>query len=217
MTYIFFGEKTSNKALGCCGIIIAGFLLGIDQENGLGSLSLEGVFFGISASLFVALNAIYTKKSLNFVENNIWKLTMYNNVNACVIFIPFIFIFGEQNQVFDFPLIFDSFFWFTMVIGGVLGFSMGYVTSLQIQATSPLTHNVSGTAKAYAQTLLGVFYFNEIKTLLWWASNLFVLVGAALYSHVRNQEMKANHRDSLEVPLKDSGINKLENEDQQNN
>lgn len=214
LTFIFFGEKTSHKALGCCGIIIMGFLLGIDQEKGLGSLSLAGVFFGISASLFVALNAIYTKKSLNFVENNIWKLTMYNNINACIIFIPFILLFGEQNEIFSFPLLFDSFFWFTMVVGGVLGFSMGYVTSLQIQATSPLTHNVSGTAKAYAQTLLGVFYFNEVKTFLWWTSNAFVLLGAALYSQVRNQEMKARHRESLENPQKDQGINKNQNEEE---
>jgi len=80
---------------------------------------------------------------------------------------------------------------------------MGYVTSLQIQATSPLTHNVSGTAKAYAQTLLGVMYYNEVKTMLWWISNGFVLIGAAAYSHVRNQEMKEKHKaQSLESPVK---------------
>ena len=62
-----------------------------------------------------------------------------------------------------------------------------------IKVTSPLTHNVSGTAKAYAQTLIAVFYYNEIKSLLWWMSNLLVLLGAALYSHVRNQEMKTKH------------------------
>ncbi|CAF0984229.1 unnamed protein product, partial [Brachionus calyciflorus] len=43
---------------------------------------------------------------------------------------------------------------------------------------------------------------------LWWISNLFVLIGAALYSHVRGQEMKARHKQSLETPqTKDSGIN----------
>ena len=36
LTYYFFGEKTSRNAIVCCGIIIAGFLLGIDQEKGLG-------------------------------------------------------------------------------------------------------------------------------------------------------------------------------------
>ncbi len=143
-----------------------------------------GVFYGIMGSLFVALNAIYTKKSLSAVDNNIWKLTMYNNFNACIIFIPFIVVFGEVSEIFYFPKLFDYYFVFAMTVSGILGFSMGYVTSLQIQATSPLTHNVSGTAKAYAQTLLGVMYYDEVKTLLWWLSNGFVLIGAALYSHV---------------------------------
>lgn len=130
---MFFGEKTSTKALGCCAIIIVGFFLGIDQENGLGSLTFYGVFFGVMASAFVALNAIYTKKSLPMVDNNIWKLTMYNNFNACVLFIPFILFFGEHNEVINFPKLFDTYFWFAMTVSGVLGFSMSYVTSLQIQ------------------------------------------------------------------------------------
>jgi GDP-fucose transporter C1 len=117
--------------------------------------------------------------------------------------LPFIFLFGEYSEIVNFPKIFDLYFWFAMSISGILGFSMGYVTSLQIQATSPLTHNVSGTAKAYAQTLLGVMYYNEVKTMLWWISNGFVLIGAAAYSHVRNQEMKQKHKaQSLENPVK---------------
>ncbi len=35
-SYLMLGQKTSYKALGCCGLIIAGFFLGIDQENALG-------------------------------------------------------------------------------------------------------------------------------------------------------------------------------------
>jgi GDP-fucose transporter C1 len=37
LTYLFFGERTSMKAMFCCLMIIAGFLLGIDQEKGLGT------------------------------------------------------------------------------------------------------------------------------------------------------------------------------------
>lgn len=65
-----------------------------------------------------------------------------------------------------------------------------------LKVTSPLTHNVSGTAKAYAQTVMAVFYYNEIKSMLWWLSNLLVLIGAALYSQVRTQEMKERHNRS---------------------
>lgn len=207
LTYWFFGEKTSQKALGCCGIIIVGFFLGIDQEKGLGGVTFFGVFFGVMGSLFVALNAIYTKKSLKLVDDNIWKLTMYNNFNACFIFLPFILIFGEGAEIISFPKLFDPSFVFSMSISGVLGFSMGYVTSLQIKATSPLTHNVSGTAKAYAQTLLGVMFYSEVKTMLWWLSNCFVLLGAACYSQVRRQEMNEKNKQSMSLPEKQPGIN----------
>ncbi len=94
-----------------------------------------------------------------------------------------------------------------MTISGILGFSMGYVTSLQIKATSPLTHNVSGTAKAYAQTLLGVMYYSEIKTMLWWLSNCLVLLGAALYTQVRRSEMEADRKEKMmTLPEKLPGI-----------
>jgi GDP-fucose transporter C1 len=158
-----------------------------------------GVVFGILASFFVALNSIYTKKSLNAVDDNVWKLTLYNNLNACVIFVPMIFFFGEHQVIVDFEYLISPYFWFAMFLGGFLGFSMGYVTGLQIQVTSPLTHNVSGTAKAYVQTLIGVFIYNEIKTLLWWLSNLLVLIGAGLYTHVRSIEMKDKHSRSKPV------------------
>jgi len=42
----------------------------------------------------VALNAIYIKKILPRMDDNIWKLTYYNNVNASILFIPLI-IFTE--------------------------------------------------------------------------------------------------------------------------
>jgi GDP-fucose transporter C1 len=157
------------------------------------------------ASLFVAVNAIYTKKSLKLVEDNIWKLALYNNFNACVIFLPFIFLFDEHTEIYNFPKLFNSYFWFAMSVSGVLGFSMGYVTSLQIQVTSPLTHNVSGTAKAYAQTLLGVFYYSEVKTTLWWLSNVLVLSGAALYSQVRGQEMREAKKQQSASALLEAG------------
>ena len=47
-----------------------------------------GVIYGVLASLCVALNAIYTKRSLGAVGDSIWRLTMYNNLNAVFLFLP---------------------------------------------------------------------------------------------------------------------------------
>lgn len=38
-----------------------------------------------------------------------------------------------------------------MTISGIMGYGIGLVTVLQVKATSPLTHNISGTAKAAVQ------------------------------------------------------------------
>ncbi len=128
-----------------------------------GTLSMFGAFCGVASSIFVALNAIYTTRCLPCVDNNVWRLCLYNNFNACILFLPFMFIFGELSPVLNYSKLFNLPFWFAMTMAGVLGFSMGYVTGYQIQMTSPLTHNVSGTAKSYVQTLLAVIAYTEVK------------------------------------------------------
>nr|CAG4640956.1 EOG090X081X [Eulimnadia texana] len=88
MTWIILGEKTSMQAILCCGVIVGGFWLGVDQEGVAGSLSVVGTVFGALASLFVSLNSIYTKKVLPHVNQSIWLLGYYNNLNACLLFLP---------------------------------------------------------------------------------------------------------------------------------
>ena len=70
-----FTTSAFFRALICCGVIIFGFWLGVDQElvfssdptwnsteEGGSSVSFWGIFFGVTSSFFVAANAIYTKK-----------------------------------------------------------------------------------------------------------------------------------------------------------
>ncbi|KAK1798608.1 hypothetical protein P4O66_006900 [Electrophorus voltai] len=190
LSYVILKQTTSLYALLCCGVILGGFWLGVDQEGEAGSLSWSGVIFGVIASACVSLNAIYTKKVMPVVDGSIWKLSYYNNLNACVLFIPLLVLFGELGHVAGFSRLGDLHFWGMMVIGGMFGFAIGYVTGLQIKYTSPLTHNVSGTAKACAQTVLAVAYYATSKSLLWWTSNLMVLGGSFAYTWVKGLEMK---------------------------
>ena len=79
LTYFILGQRTSLSAIICCGVIVAGFYLGVDQvttvitnnsvyhgyrlqEDQAGSFSLSGTVYGVLASLFVSLFSIYTKK-----------------------------------------------------------------------------------------------------------------------------------------------------------
>lgn len=196
LTYFILGQRTSLSAIICCGVIVAGFYLGVDQEDQAGSFSLSGTVYGVLASLFVSLFSIYTKKVMPAVEGNIWSLTFYNNVNACALFIPLMLVFGELPVITSFDHLADTHFWFLMTVGGLFGFAIGYVTGLQIKVTSPLTHNISGTAKAAAQTVLATQWFNETKSMLWWTSNLVVLGGSMAYTRVRQQEMKVASQEA---------------------
>ena len=59
----------------------------------------------------------------------------------------------------------------------------------EFQVTSPLTHNISGTAKAAAQTVIAVAVNQEVKNFWWWISNLVVLGSSAAYARVKSLEM----------------------------
>ncbi|CAH2325882.1 GDP-fucose transporter 1 isoform X1 [Pelobates cultripes] len=190
LSYLLLKQTTSLYALLSCGVILGGFCLGIDQEGQGGKLSWVGIFFGVLASACVSLNAIYTKKVLPAVDGSIWRLTFYNNVNACFLFLPLLVIFGDIGKLITFDKLTDVYFWSMMTLGGLFGFAIGYVTGLQIKFTSPLTHNISGTAKACAQTVLAVFFSEQSKSFLWWTSNIMVLGGSFCYTWVKGLEMK---------------------------
>ncbi|KAF4083549.1 hypothetical protein AMELA_G00143230 [Ameiurus melas] len=151
LSYVILKQTTSLYAMLCCGVILGGFWLGVDQEDAAGSLSWIGVVYGVLASACVSLNAIFTKKVMPVVDGSIWTLSYYNNLNACVLFLPLITIFGELPRVFSFSRASDGHFWGMMVLGGFCGFAIGYVTGLQIKFTSPLTHNVSGERRRRAR------------------------------------------------------------------
>ena len=85
------------------------------------SFSFSGVVYGLLASAFVALNSIYTSrtlKSCEYVQNNVWRLALFNNANGVLLFLPLILLTGELPAVYFFPLLFDVYFWFVMVISG---------------------------------------------------------------------------------------------------
>ncbi len=129
-------------------IVILGFVLGI---NGEVNFSLVGTTSGVLSSVFVSLNSIYTSKVLPKVDNDKSLLLYYNNFNASLLFLPLIFMLEGHIILDNIAKFGSSFFWACMILAGVMGFAIGLVTVMQVKATSPLTHNISGTAKAAVQ------------------------------------------------------------------
>jgi GDP-fucose transporter C1 len=80
--------------------------------------------------------------------------------------------------------------------------------------TSPLTHNISGTAKAAAQTVLATQVNFEAKSFWWWVSNAVVLFGSAAYARVRQLEMATNNqKEILPSSTKNGGTASLDEKD----
>ncbi|XP_055905394.1 GDP-fucose transporter 1 [Eupeodes corollae] len=196
LSYIVLKQKTSFKSILCCAAIVLGFFLGVDQESLTDNFSWLGTFYGVVASLSVSMFSIYTKKALPLVNQEIWLLSYYNNFYSSILFLPLIIINGELNAIITYAHLFSGWFISVMIVGGIFGFAIGYVTSLQIKVTSPLTHNISGTAKACTQTIIATQWFNETKSFLWWISNGIVLLGSASYARVKQVEMEQQHNRS---------------------
>jgi GDP-fucose transporter C1 len=192
LTYAMLGEATSPRVLLTLGVVVLGFFLGSASEV---RFSWLGSLFGVTSSLFVALNGIYNKKAMPDVGGNVWRLSLYTNVSASVIFLPLILLTGEGAVIAAHAhQLRSAFFWFTMLVGGAFGFAIGIVTSMQIAVTSPLTHNISGTAKACVQTILALVIWGNPTNAANMAGTALVLLGSCAYSYVRNEEMVAERK-----------------------
>jgi GDP-fucose transporter C1 len=165
------------------------------------NFSLKGTIAGICSSLFVSLNSIFTKKVLPAVDDNHWKLTFYNNVNACFLFIPLMMyyegdiIMGAVNDQ-----LVSAAFWSAMMVAGFFGFSIGIVTVLQIKATSPLSHNISGTAKAAVQSMMAFYIWGNKPTVMGILGIFTVLGGSLLYTLVKMGESKQSMASAAASP-----------------
>lgn len=181
-TYYVLGKATDGYSLATLIVVIFGFYIGIDGEL---DFSLFGTAAGVIASIFVALNGIYTSKALEAVGGNKSVLLFYNNVNACILFTPLVFIFEFRVLMEHKDTLLSLTFWLCMTICGVFGFSIGLVTTYQIQATSPLSHNISGTAKAAAQSLLAFYIWGNQATFKGVLGILMTILGSGLYALVQ--------------------------------
>lgn len=188
-SFTMLGISSSPKTLFCLSIVIVGFFIGSQGEL---NFSMKGTIAGICSSLFVSLNSIFTKKILPVVDDNHWRLTYYNNINATLLFIPLI-VFFEKDVLFEAVnnQLISPIFWTAMCVAGFFGFSIGIVTVLQIKATSPLTHNISGTAKAAVQSMMAFYIWGNEPTLLGVIGIFTVLGGSLIYTFVKMSESKA--------------------------
>jgi len=187
LTYYILNKVTSKSAIGCCLMIIFGYILGVQSEV---HFSMIGVFFGVLASIHVALNSIFAKKMLSEVVNESPELLMwYNNINGIII-LPILALFCSDElttlrQPEAWEAVTSRNFWMMILFTGFFGFLIGYASYIQVLYTSPLTHNVSGTAKAAFQTILAFWIYGNPTNMQNIISVAVVLLSSFAYARVK--------------------------------
>mmetsp|Transcript_18966 Transcript_18966/g.42222 ORF Transcript_18966/g.42222 Transcript_18966/m.42222 type:complete len:326 (+) Transcript_18966:131-1108(+) len=181
-TYALMGKTTSLLTCSTLLVVIVGFGVGIQGEI---DFSLVGTAAGVLSSVFVSLNSIYTSKMLPAVDNDKSKLLFYNNLNAALLFLPLIGLFEAQVILESKDKLMSVFFWASMSVTGAMGFAIGLVTVMQVKATSPLTHNISGTAKAAVQSLMAFYIWGNEATFKGIMGIALVIFGSGLYTWVQ--------------------------------
>lgn len=182
--FIFLRQTTGFNTLLTLVVIIVGFVIGIDGEI---DFNLIGTVAGVASSVFVSLNAIFVKRMLPQVGGDNNALQFYNNLNATFLFFPLIAIFELDVLAQNLDKLMSPFFWTCMTVTGLFGYAIGVVTMMQIQATSPLTHNISGTAKAAVQSIMAFYIWGNQATFKGISGIFLVLFGSFLYGVVQSR------------------------------
>jgi len=197
-TYLILGQSTSQKAINASAVVMLGFLVG---SLGEARFSWLGVIFGIISSAFVSLYSIYVKKIMAVVNNDQWRLLIYNTILSIILMFPTIFIAGEMKGLRETELLYDLGTWISMTITGIFGFLINIAVFLQIKYTSPLTNNISGTLKACLQTVFAILVYRNPITFVNAIGIILVIAGSFWYSQIRYAEMKDNQRKEPPTPL----------------
>ena len=131
---------------------------------------------------------------------------------------------GDPATIFNYKRLTHIYFWFILGVVGFLGFLTSLSSTWEIQVifkiylnnrswkyfyfqlTSPLTHGISGSAKTSLQTSFTVLKKGELKSPLWWASNLTVAVGTIAFALIKRNRMKRKLYEQVSFVLKSSYV-----------
>jgi solute carrier family 35 (GDP-fucose transporter), member C1 len=191
--YLYFHTSTSRKSIMCCVVIVIGYIISVDGEV---NFSLTGVIFGLASSVFVSLYSIQVKRVLPAVDGNTWRLMIYNNMNALLVMPVVIVLSGELTSLQESFVVQTNYFWVVTAVTGSFGFLINIASFMQISHTGALTHNVSGTAKACVQTVLGVMIWQNPISFKAGIGTFITIAGCALYSFIRITESSKNKTDA---------------------
>ncbi|PAA49894.1 hypothetical protein BOX15_Mlig002429g1 [Macrostomum lignano] len=196
-TYWLLSSPVRRSSLACCGVVIAGFSLGVNQS--LDSVTFKGFIFGTVSSLFASMETTLTKKVLPSFAYSPMLLTCALNATCAVLFLPLLMCTDQLWLLRQhWTELITPGFLATLVLSNIGTAAFGVLTYRVIHVTSPLTLVISNSAHTTAQTLVAVFYFRQSTSPLWWLSVFLILLGTLGYAASRANDMRQLHQLHLQ-------------------
>ncbi|KZO99067.1 hypothetical protein CALVIDRAFT_477558 [Calocera viscosa TUFC12733] len=227
ISFIALHARPSLRVLIACGIVTAGFLVGVLLDRTYSTspdappthYSYLGIFFGLLSSCTTALHAVVIKRSLDIVHGSALELAWYSNLLSALALIPLVVVAGEGPGVIEllsgnaaavgvdvgFSAL-KTFVWGSLITG-VIGFLICMAGFLSIKVTSPITHMISSAVRGVLQSLLSIWFFQDIITAGRATGIGLILLGSIYYTWVRNLESQPKAEPARatyeQVPMKD--------------
>ncbi|XP_055884060.1 GDP-fucose transporter 1-like isoform X2 [Biomphalaria glabrata] len=207
LSAIVLQQKVGLRVLLACVLIILGFYIGVHEEIQQYGLQVVGVFYGGVTSFFSALSSTVCKKCQKENSVSSLQLTYIVFTIGCIILTPLVLVTSQLESAL-YLQVDQTYFWCLLFLSGLCCLLVGWISTLQITLTSPLTYIISTNSKSVIQTLLAVFWNKEAKNLFWWLGNVFVLSGIVLYAIFNHKESQKSDKERFIQKTNCSGIEK---------
>lgn len=178
-TRFFLKEKTPPPVVMACALISIGYLASISADELNSALRIKNMIYSTVAGVAVALCTIYVKLALPDKKHSAVVVVLINNLIYLVIFLVIMIFSGEFLSFVS-----SSLHWNAMgqvIFSGSLGFSIAYLTKLQVQITSPVTFQIVSAVRLILQVTIGVLAFREPLTQAKIVGTCFAFAGSLLY------------------------------------
>lgn len=191
-----FLQAPSKMSLIPIAIVCAGFYFGtLSEQSDLRSIGGQyGLFIGILSSFFAALDLTVTKLYLDSYST--YDILYVTNLATTVATIPMIYLGSEyQDHLIVTSMShletrnFNSFL-FKAAVCGVLTFVSAVLALVQLDITSPTTHQITTSARGVLQSVLSVWFLNEVMKMPQILSIAVILVGTVGYTYIKELERR---------------------------
>lgn len=165
---------------------------------------LFGLLYGAAGSLILSVYSIMTRQAKQSLPISNTQLVGYTNVTAAVILFVYMVITGDWSRTVAGPAVRSDEFWFALLVVSFAGYLINVVTFFQIEATSPLAHNMIGTAKATVQSVLGWYIYKNPISFRTAIGSAITIFGCAAYAYYTNKPSTSTNKGQSQSPQVES-------------